>query len=73
MRWLDSITDSMNMNLGKLMDTVRDKEAQNTAVPQESDITQQLNNNKWKKYLKKDTCMCITESFCYTPETNTTC
>ena len=25
MRWLDSITDSMNMNLGKLQEIVRDR------------------------------------------------
>ena len=27
MRWLDSITDSMDMNLGKLQKIVRDREA----------------------------------------------
>ena len=27
MRWPDSITDAMNMNLGKLRELVRDKEA----------------------------------------------
>ena len=27
MRWLDGINDAMNMNLGKLQEMVRDKEA----------------------------------------------
>ena len=27
MRWLDGITDAMNMNLGKLQEMVRDREA----------------------------------------------
>jgi len=32
MRWLDSITDSMNMNLSKLWKIVKDREAWHTAV-----------------------------------------
>ena len=32
MRWLDRITDIMNMNLGKLWEMVRDREAWSVAV-----------------------------------------
>ena len=32
MRWLAGITDAMNMNLGKLQEMVRDREAWHAAV-----------------------------------------
>ena len=38
MRWLEGIADSKDMNLSKLWETVKDREAWHAAV-QESDIT----------------------------------
>ena len=32
MRWLDGITDAMNMNLGKLLEMVREREAWHATV-----------------------------------------
>ena len=32
MKWLDGITDTMNMNLGKLQETVRDREPWHVSV-----------------------------------------
>ena len=50
MRWLDDITDAMNMNLGKLREVVKDRESWRAVVHgvAELDMTGRLNNNNNK-------------------------
>ena len=63
MRWLDGITDAMDMKLGELQEMVTDREAWAAAVHgviKNRKTTARLNNNN------------IADSLCCTAETNTT-
>ena len=58
LKWLDGITDSMDMGLSKFQDMVKDREAWHAAVHAvtESDTNEQLNNstpNRKSPYLDK--------------------
>ena len=49
MRWLDAITDSMDLSLSKLREIVKNREAWHAVHSpwgcKESDMSEQLNNN----------------------------
>ena len=57
MRWLDSITDSMDTNLSKLWEIAEDRRALHAAALgiTESNLTEQLNNNisNWLSWVSR--------------------
>ena len=50
MRWPDSVTESMDVSVRKLWETVKDREAFSPWSCKESDSTEQLNNSSFNPY-----------------------
>ena len=67
MRWLDGITDAMDINLSKLWEMVRDREGwlgcHSPWGHKESDTTGQLNNTRWVKKEAAVICVSVLPTF----------
>ena len=59
MRWLDSITDSMNMNLGKLWEIVRDREAWHSAVHGVAELNTMEQQHETNISACYNVCICL--------------
>ena len=66
MRWLDGITDSVDVSLSKLREMVIDREAWRAAVHgvAESDTTEPLSNNNKEFKVPKGTTLSLSSPWC---------
>ena len=54
MRWLDGITNSMDMSVNELWEMVKNREVWHTTVHEVTNMTEQLKNSKFKVLQRKN-------------------